>query len=85
MSVKIPMATIITLLEAEMTEERCDALALKLSQFTAQHGGIVGKLAGGIVYGAIDAATPGPLFKALHSLFPDDHEVDVPENEVTLS
>jgi hypothetical protein len=76
---KLPIATLITLLENEMTEEKCDALALALSSFVSSKGGVVGKLAGGIVYGAIDAATPGPLFAALHKLFPDGHEVEVPE------
>jgi hypothetical protein len=51
---KLPIATLITLLENEMTEEKCDALALALSSFVSSKGGVVGKLAGGIVYGAID-------------------------------
>jgi thiamine pyrophosphate-dependent acetolactate synthase large subunit-like protein len=71
------MATILDLLEAQMTEERCDQLALKVSGYISQHGGVLGKVVGGIVYGGLDAATPEYLFKALRELFHADETVAV--------
>lgn len=75
---KLPIETVISMLEAEMTEEKCDKLALTVSKFVSEKGGFIGKLCGGIIYGGLDAATPELLFKSLRTLFPAGHTVEVP-------
>lgn len=80
---RIPMSLLITLLEQEMTEQKCDELAKKVASFVQRKaGGLHGKVIGGIVYGGIDAATPEALFAALREIFPSEHEVVLTESDL---
>ena len=79
---KLPIGTVIDLLEAEMTEEKCDQLCHEVADQVTHRVPFAGKMLGGLVYGVLDEATPEKLFTALRKLFHEDHTVDVPQSSI---